>query len=95
MEAMPQAMEILFNEAMLIERSQHLGAGLKQESPDKQVLESLCVVMEDSSICGLGQAAPNPIRSLQQQKVVECHHKSHQQKMPLTDDLPAYHHNIC
>jgi hypothetical protein len=26
MEAMPQAMEILFNEAMLIERSQHLGA---------------------------------------------------------------------
>ncbi len=37
---------------------------LKQESPDKQVLESLCVVMEDSSICGLGQAAPNPIRSL-------------------------------
>ncbi|CAB5500595.1 hypothetical protein AZO1586I_673, partial [Bathymodiolus thermophilus thioautotrophic gill symbiont] len=24
MEAMPQAMEILFNEAMLIERSQHL-----------------------------------------------------------------------
>jgi hypothetical protein len=29
MEAMPQAMEILFNEAMLIERSQHLGKYLK------------------------------------------------------------------
>ncbi len=27
MQAMPQAMEILFNEAMLIERTQHLGAG--------------------------------------------------------------------
>jgi hypothetical protein len=27
MEAMPQAMEILFNEARLIERAQHLGAG--------------------------------------------------------------------
>ena len=27
MEAMPQAMEILFNEAMRLEREQHLGAG--------------------------------------------------------------------
>lgn len=32
MEAMPQAMEILFNEAMLIERVQHLGAGHYQRS---------------------------------------------------------------
>lgn len=32
MEAMPQAMEILFNEAMLIERAQHLGAGHYQRS---------------------------------------------------------------
>jgi hypothetical protein len=31
MEAMPQAMEILFNEAMLIERSQPLGAGHYQQ----------------------------------------------------------------
>jgi hypothetical protein len=35
MEAMPQAMEILFNEAMLIERSQHLGAGHYQRSRDR------------------------------------------------------------
>lgn len=37
---------------------------LQQNSPDTDLLESLCVVMADASICGLGQAAPNPIRSL-------------------------------
>lgn len=37
---------------------------LKQTAPDKDMLEDLCVVMADASICGLGQAAPNPIRSL-------------------------------
>jgi len=29
---------------------------------DKPLLEELCTVMVDASICGLGQAAPNPIR---------------------------------
>ncbi len=29
---------------------------------DQDLLEDLCQVMADSSICGLGQAAPNPIR---------------------------------
>ncbi|MGH1350643.1 MAG: NAD(P)H-dependent oxidoreductase subunit E [Methyloligellaceae bacterium] len=29
-----------------------------------EILEDLCQVMEDASICGLGQAAPNPLRSL-------------------------------
>ncbi len=29
---------------------------------DRELLEDLCEVMEDASICGLGQAAPNPIR---------------------------------
>ncbi len=29
---------------------------------DRPLLEDLCTVMEDASICGLGQAAPNPIR---------------------------------
>jgi formate dehydrogenase len=34
------------------------------ESPswDAPLLEELATVMEDASICGLGQAAPNPIR---------------------------------
>ncbi len=31
---------------------------------DVDLLESLCVTMEDASICGLGQAAPNPLRSV-------------------------------
>lgn len=35
MEAMPRAMEILFNEAMLIERAQHLGAGHYQRSNNR------------------------------------------------------------
>ncbi len=35
MEAIPQAMEILFNEAMLIERAQHLGAGHYQRSNNR------------------------------------------------------------
>ena len=29
---------------------------------DTDLLEDLCAVMADASICGLGQAAPNPIR---------------------------------
>jgi len=29
---------------------------------DQALLEELCQVMGDASICGLGQAAPNPIR---------------------------------
>ena len=29
---------------------------------DQPLLEELCTAMADASICGLGQAAPNPIR---------------------------------
>lgn len=32
---------------------------------DNATLEDLNVVMTDASICGLGQAAPNPVRSIQ------------------------------
>lgn len=32
------------------------------DSWDQPLLEDLCQVMSDASICGLGQAAPNPIR---------------------------------
>lgn len=35
---------------------------MEQERWDKPLLEELCTVMVDASICGLGQAAPNPIR---------------------------------
>ena len=33
---------------------------------DQPLLEELCQVMEDASICGLGQAAPNPLRCAMQ-----------------------------
>ncbi|WP_435230669.1 NAD(P)H-dependent oxidoreductase subunit E [Pseudopelagicola sp. nBUS_20] len=35
---------------------------MQAESWDQELLEELCQVMSDASICGLGQAAPNPIR---------------------------------
>ena len=37
---------------------------MEDERWDTDLLEDLCVVMEDASICGLGQAAPNPLRSI-------------------------------
>ncbi len=38
---------------------------MEQESWDNELLEDLSQVMVDASICGLGQAAPNPIRCVQ------------------------------
>ncbi len=35
---------------------------MQAETWDQELLEDLCTVMGDASICGLGQAAPNPIR---------------------------------
>ncbi|MDH5709039.1 MAG: NAD(P)H-dependent oxidoreductase subunit E [Hylemonella sp.] len=38
---------------------------MEAEQWDNDLLEDLCQVMGDASICGLGQAAPNPIRCVQ------------------------------
>lgn len=38
---------------------------MQAEHWDNALLEDLNVVMTDASICGLGQAAPNPVRSIQ------------------------------
>ena len=35
---------------------------MQADTWDQELLEDLCTVMADASICGLGQAAPNPIR---------------------------------
>lgn len=35
---------------------------MQAESWDQELLEEICQTMADASICGLGQAAPNPIR---------------------------------
>jgi len=37
---------------------------MKQAKWNRELLEELSVAMADASICGLGQAAPNPIRSV-------------------------------
>ena len=37
---------------------------MQADSWDQELLTDLCQVMGDASICGLGQAAPNPIRSI-------------------------------
>jgi formate dehydrogenase len=37
---------------------------MAREVWDEALLEELCRAMADASICGLGQAAPNPIRSV-------------------------------
>lgn len=38
---------------------------MEAQTWDDETLEDLCQVMGDASICGLGQAAPNPIRCVQ------------------------------
>jgi formate dehydrogenase len=35
---------------------------MQADTWDQPLLEELCQTMADASICGLGQAAPNPIR---------------------------------
>jgi len=35
---------------------------MQAETWDTPLLEDLCQAISDASICGLGQAAPNPIR---------------------------------
>ena len=37
---------------------------MQRDQWDEALLEELCKAMADASICGLGQAAPNPIRSV-------------------------------
>jgi formate dehydrogenase len=37
---------------------------LERDTWDEQTLKQLAAVMADASICGLGQAAPNPVLSL-------------------------------
>ncbi|MFT7597028.1 MAG: NADH:ubiquinone oxidoreductase subunit F (NADH-binding)/NADH:ubiquinone oxidoreductase subunit E [Paracoccaceae bacterium] len=39
---------------------------MQADTWDQPLLEELCTVMGDASICGLGQAAPNPIRLVMQ-----------------------------
>jgi NADH:ubiquinone oxidoreductase subunit F (NADH-binding) len=53
-------------------------AALMQASTwDQPLLDDLCTVMTDASICGLGQAAPNPLRCVMQyfpQELTDAEH---------------------
>ena len=42
--------------------TQKAAALMAQPVWDRALLDDLCEVMQDASICGLGQAAPNPLR---------------------------------
>ncbi|MCZ8186160.1 MAG: NAD(P)H-dependent oxidoreductase subunit E [Beijerinckiaceae bacterium] len=44
--------------------TEKMTALLDQPAPDRALMADLDQVMRDGSICGLGQAAPNPVRSL-------------------------------
>ena len=39
---------------------------MQADSWDQPLLEEVCTALADASICGLGQAAPNPIRLVMQ-----------------------------
>ena len=38
---------------------------MREPKWDRRLLDELSAAMQDASICGLGQAAPNPIRAVQ------------------------------
>jgi formate dehydrogenase len=46
------------------EGTRHAVELMAAERWDRALIEDLCAAMADASICGLGQAAPNPIRSV-------------------------------
>ena len=61
---------------------------------DNDTLEDLSQVMADASICGLGQAAPNPIRCVQKYFAQEMARPwpgdlPKPRNSPLTEQLPG------
>ncbi|MDI1338245.1 NADH-ubiquinone oxidoreductase-F iron-sulfur binding region domain-containing protein [Polaromonas sp.] len=61
---------------------------------DSQTLEDLAQVMGDASICGLGQAAPNPIRSIQKYFSAEVGEPPWQGKLPSPGESVGTEHRI-
>jgi formate dehydrogenase beta subunit len=57
---------------------------MEREAWDEALLEELCRAMADASICGLGQAAPNPIRSVLKYFADDI--KVEDQVLPVRDD---------
>ena len=61
---------------------------------DAQTLEDIAEVMGDASICGLGQAAPNPIRSIQKYFSQEVLESTWQGNLPRPNEHTAAEHSI-
>jgi formate dehydrogenase len=61
---------------------------------DAQTLEDLAEVMGDASICGLGQAAPNPIRSIQKYFASEVSEATWQGNLPRPGEPAVTEHSI-
>ena len=61
---------------------------------DTQTLEDLAEVMGDASICGLGQAAPNPIRCIQKYFPDEVSEAAWQGKLPRPGEPLVTEHSI-
>jgi formate dehydrogenase len=60
---------------------------MQRDCWDEVLLEELCRAMADASICGLGQAAPNPIRSVM--KFFPDEIGIGRTGKPIRDDVPA------
>ncbi len=71
-------------------------AGLLMQADvwDSATLEDLAEVMGDASICGLGQAAPNPIRCIQKYFPDEVTEAAWQGKLPLPGEPAVTEHPI-
>ena len=61
---------------------------------DAQTLEDIAEVMGDASICGLGQAAPNPIRSIQKYFSEEVLESAWQGNLPRPNEPVVTEHSI-
>ena len=61
---------------------------------DSVTLEDLAQVMGDASICGLGQAAPNPIRSIQKYFPEEVSEAAWQGRLPRPGEPLVTEHSI-
>ena len=61
---------------------------------DSQTLQDLAQVMGDASICGLGQAAPNPIRCIQKYFSEEVNEAAWQGNVPNPGEPVVTEHNI-
>ncbi len=67
---------------------------MQAPSWDAQTLEDIAEVMGDASICGLGQAAPNPIRSIQKYFASEVLEAAWQGSLPRPHEPVVTEHSI-